>query len=246
MKLEELMDEIIIGLGGGLVDVELSEAEIKLAIKRAIRQFQQKGHNTYRKDYVGVTVNPSSKTYPVDPMISDVIRIIKPTLGASFTSEDLFVVKAMDEILPRGINAGCGSGGAEMVQYDLALSNIDMMNRYAVSDVDFKYDRFKHEIVFFQKPKMEELWFLECYMNLDDEEYMDILWVQQWSLAEAKQMLGYAYRKFSSVSAPTGETQLAGDSMINEARDEMERLLVDIENQTDGDSASGFWAVYLG
>jgi hypothetical protein len=93
---------------------------------------------------------------------------------------------------------------------------------------------------------MEELWFLECYMNLDEEEYMDILWVQQWSLAEAKQMLGYAYRKFSSVSAPTGETQLSGDAMINEARDEMERLLVDIENQTDGDSASGYWGIFIG
>jgi len=39
---------------------------------------------------------------------------------------------------------------------------------------------------------------------------------------------------------------LSGDAMINEARDEMERLLVDIENQTDGDSASGYWGIFIG
>ena len=246
MTLVELMDEIIVGLGGGLVDVELSEDEIKLAIKRAIRQFQQKGHNSYRKDYVMFEVSPTTKNYPISANIADVIRVIKPTLGASFTSEDLFVIKALDEILPRGINAGCESGGVEMVQYDLALSNIDMMNRYAVSDVDFKYDKFKKEIVLFSKPKTTENWFLECYLNLDDEEYMDILWIQQWASAEAKQMLGQAYRKFSTVAAPHGDVQLAGDQLISEARDEMERLLMDIENHTDGDASSGFWGVYLG
>lgn len=71
-------------------------------------------------------------------------------------------------------------------------------------------------------------------MELGDDHYASIDWIVRWTIAEAKQILGQAYRKFQSVAGPTGEVSLNGDSLISEAQQEKEALLMDIENFVDG------------
>lgn len=242
MLFQDLMEEVIIGLGGSLVDVELSEDEIRLALKRAIRQFQQKGHNTYRKAFLSIDVQPNVKTYTIPDNIVDGIRVIRPNSSGIWSSEDLFVKKAVDEMLPNKTTGGCT--GVDMLEYELTLAKIETYNKYTVQDVDFSFDKFRHQLVVYQAPVRAEKWFVECYENLSEEEYMDVIWIQQWTSAEAKQMLGQAYRKFSTLAGPHGDVQLSGDALISEARDEMDRLLMDIENMVDGEV--GFWGVYLG
>ena len=43
MTIQELYDEVMIRLGGNLVDIELGEEDIGVALKSAIRTFKQKG-----------------------------------------------------------------------------------------------------------------------------------------------------------------------------------------------------------
>lgn len=244
MLFEEFKDDIMVALGGNLISVELEEKEYILALKRAIRTFKQKGHNTYRKSFMSVEVTKDIRTYTIPDNIEDGIKVIRPNSSGMFSGEDIFVKKAIDELVTtKGTSGSCN--GIQFLEYEMTLHTLENYKRYSAFDVDFQIDRFKHEITFFNTPKRDgEIWLVEVYENLTDEEYMEIDWIFRWALAEAKIMLGQAYRKFSNLPSPDGTASLSGSEMINEGNEEKRMLLEEITELTDG--ALDYYGIYIG
>ena len=241
MTFQEFKDEIITGLGGNLVDIELEDADVSLAFKRAVRTFKQKGHNTYRREFMAVSVEPDITSYDIPHNIEDGVRVMRPSGSGLFGGEDLFVKQAIDELLPSGSISDCN--GIAMLQYELAQNKLAQYEKMMAVGVDFQIDKFKHQVKFFTTPRVAEVWFVEVYANLEDEEYMEMDWIQRWTSAEAKIILGQAYRKFSSLAAPHGEIQLSGSEMVSEGKEEQRLLLEDIDNMVDGNI--DYWGVYI-
>jgi len=229
MVFEDFYDEIISTLGGSLVDVELSENDIEMCFKKAKRRFKQHGHNNYRRSFYPLQVNKDTRVYNLPEDIHTVIKIIRPS--HSFNLEDPFSMAAYNDLF-----AGLGANyqQADFLSYELTLGLVEKWQRYTAHDFQFNYNEFSHDIELFKLPPFNQTWFLECYLNLTDEEYMDVEWIIRWTAAEAKEMLGIAYRKFGSLAAPTGETNLSGSEMISEAKEEKRELMEEILNFTDG------------
>ena len=61
-------------------------------------------------------------------------------------------------------------------------------------------------------------------------------WLQDYSLAFCKSILGQARGKFSTLAGPQGGTQLNGASLLQEANEEMTKLEEDLKNFVDGSS----------
>lgn len=241
MIFNDFKDEMLTMLGGNLVDVELEDKDYQMALKRAIRVFQQKGNNSYRRVFQPLVVTKSEYTYelpvetPTNGKIDTIVKIVKPSGG--WNIEDPFSLAAYNDMF-YGIGTGMGCAcntTADYMTYELTMQNIEDARRYMAYETQFVHDKFKNTITLLKKPEKDTTWLLDCYVNLTVEEYSDILWVQSWALSELKIILGTAYRKFQSLAAPTGETSLAGSEYIQEGKDMQEQLLEDILNGVDGE-----------
>lgn len=65
-------------------------------------------------------------------------------------------------------------------------------------------------------------------------------WIQEYSLALCKGMLGQARSKFATVNSPQGGTQLNGTALIQEANVEIERLENELKAYVDGSTPLSF------
>ena len=236
MTPNEFYEEIVLSLGGGLVDVELGEKELELCFKKAKRTFIQKGNNSYRRDFIRIKVNKCSMVYQLPRDINAVVRVIKPTM--TFHINDEFSLAAYNELFGHKSTSAMG----DYLSYELTLQMIETWRRYLAFDVQHHFNEFTQEISFLKAPEKDGFWLLEVYRNLSDDQYRDVLWVQSWALAEAKIILGTAYRKFSGgLPSPDGSSaSLDGNSLIQDGMQDKERLLEDINNGIDGSYGSAW------
>ena len=241
---QEFYEEIYASLGGTLVDVELCETDIDICFRKAKRTMIQKGHQNYRHLYVEIDVTTDVRSYPVPDTVTEVVKVITPFNGAYTSSNDLFTISAFNDIFNRSRGSSYGCGGFDFVTYELSLAQQDNIARYTASDVDFKFDRFNHTVNFVGSPKQAGKYFVETYLDLNDNEYYDIDWIVRWTIAEAKIMLGTAYRKFSALASPQGDGSIGGSELISDGQQEKEVLLQEILDFTDG--SSDYMGIYIG
>lgn len=256
MNFEEFRHEILLGLGGGLVDVEFeceehnlqfdSHNSIKYALNKAIRTWQQKGNHNLNKAFALMEVEKGKRVYDLPPpeqgKIDTIVKIIRPERGWSV--DNPFHVMAYNEMFQYPTTGGCKGSSTNWVMYEMTLQALDDAKRYTAYDMQFIHQKHKNTIELLKEPDANGKWFLECYKELELEEYMDVLWVQDYTLAIAKELLGTAYRKLQSVAGPTGEVSLSGDQLVSEAKEEKRELMEQIQQGTDGDAV--FYEVRFG
>lgn len=235
---QDFIDEIIGTLGGTLVDVELETPDIELCFKKAKRIFKQKGHYGYHREFYTLPVSKGETAFDVPAEIEDIVKIIKPSLG-SMNPMMASIEDPMSMVMYNNIFYGTPSMGgcqrADFISFELALQMAETRTRYSAYEVQFSHDKFGNKLKVFKPAEKDGTWLLEAYRDLGDDEYQSIDWIIRWTVAEAKEMLGIAYRKFSNgIPGPMGEAGLNGDSYIQEAKQEKEQLLEDILNFTDG------------
>lgn len=236
---DEFISNVESALGGTLIDVELEREDYLKCFYAAKRRFKQHANDGYRREFLvlPVTKNEVLFNLPTDVTIDTIIKIIRPnssTSIASFESADLFSIVAINDMFNAGTRYGDGSG-VRFLEYELVMSQAEKYKRYAALDVDFRHDKFKNTLRVLNPPKADENWFIDCSVSLDDDEYSTIDWIIRWSVTEAKMRLGIAYRKFQSVAGPTGDTQLAGQEYIQEAKEEQQELLEEAKDLMSGD-----------
>lgn len=239
-KKEEFYQDIRFSLGDCLVDVELEDNHIDYAFRMAKKTFKQKGSNNFRKSFFKLPVDPSQRAYQLPTETSMVVNIVKPTF--TFTIQDEFSLAAYNDLF--GWKSTSTALLGDWLSYEMTLQSMELWRKFIAYEADFEFDEHRHQITFPKPPEVKTIWILECYKDLSDEEYMDVLWIQSWTQAEAKQLLGAAYRKFSQLPGPDGAVSLDGGSLIQEAKDEKRELLEDILNGVDG--APEAWGVYMG
>lgn len=242
MTFEEFKEEVYLTLGDSLVEVELTDADIALAFRRARRTFQQYGPDNYDKGYFCFETQTDQTLYPIPKDIHTVIKIIKPS-SAMWNVDDPLSMAAYNKLFPNGKHRT--TTGGDWLSLELMGQQLEIWQRYMSYDVDFIHNKHKSTLKLLQVPRGKQIYILEVYRTLEDEQYMDMIWIQNWAIAEAKKVLGSAYRKFSGLPGPDGSSvSLSGDQLIQEARDEMQSLREDIENQVSGDV--DFYGVYVG
>jgi hypothetical protein len=230
---QDFLDEVITSLGGTLVDVELTNDDYRLCFNKAKRTFHQKGHYGYKRDFYTLPVTKGDQVFSDIPDdIEDIIRIIKPSYGSTLSSvsfDDPFSYQVFNQLFNTA-----GYNRADFTSYELALGLAEERSKYFVHEVQFEHDPFSNTLRVLKPASVDTSWLLDCYRKLNDEELQQIDWVIRWTVAEAKIVLGMAYRKFDSLPSPMGQTSLNGQSYIEEGNRDKEMLLEEIEMMTDG------------
>ena len=243
MPTQLFYDEVTASLGGTLVDVELATTDIDICFAKAKRTMKQKGHNGYRHLFVEVEMNDSDMKYQLPPTVTDVCAVIGPN-SKSIVTGDLFTKQAWESLFNMSGRFNYRYGGFDLVTYQLSLQQMEQYRQFGAFDLQYRFDPFTKEILLLGLPKRTGTYMVECFVDLTDDEYCEIDWIIRWTIAEAKTMLGLAYRKFSAIATPQGDGQLSGGEMISEAQREKEELLKEIEDYVDG--AIDWGGVYMG
>jgi hypothetical protein len=224
-------DIVLMPLGDCMVDVELEDSHVNNAYHRAKQMFINRANIPYAKRYLSFPVEKQKIEYdlPTDPKVDTAVKFIRGP-GALVSGNDPMYISAIEQLF--GYNA-TEDGDRSMMLFNLTQQKIDILERYLTHHSDFTHDPRHNKIYLENQPKFDEDWLLECYIQPTDDELMDELWIQEWTTAECKIMIGNAYKKLGNITTPSGDVQLNGDGLVQQGQEEKKKLLEDIANLVD-------------
>ena len=222
-------ENIKLALAGNLIDVELDTPTIQYAFDKAVKIFKQRGNNNLdRKFYpLSVTTDTTVYTLPTSENIDTIIQIIRPK--STLSPNDPFSMSFIQETFGYGVLTG-----SSLLTYELGKQMIENVEIYTSKSVQYIWKKRLNELTLLTKPKVNETWMLEVYADLSNAEYENLIWIEQYTLAECKIILGRAYRKFSSISTPAGEASLDGEQLVSDGKEEQTFLIENIKEFVDG------------
>lgn len=234
---KRLMDNIILRLGGGMIDVELDSDTLNHCIDLAIMQLMQRADACYEQSLILLTLLRDCKEYILPSEIIYVQSIYRRgfgrTMGAvSGSSMDPFSYGWSNFYTANILNGGTVGG---LVTYDLSNAYLKTAGRMFGLYMNYNFDEFSHKLTLMENPRGEsEVIAIGAvtkrpeYVILQDR--MVALWIENWALAEAKEMLGQMRDRFQSLPGALGGVQQNGTTLKNEAKTSKEDLLKELDN----------------
>lgn len=245
---EELIEELSLSLGAGMVDVELDPEHYNLAVNIATRFYRQRSTNAQIAAFIFMQVQPEVSTYTLPKEIQEVREVLRnSTNGMAGAYFEPFSAGFMNQIFllqnPSGQSVG-GSGSGYLASYDFATSLQKLTGRMFGRDVQFTWDTAAKKITFHRRfPAHEEIG-LHVYMARPEESLLEDAyarpWIQDMALAQCKMMLGQGRGKFQSLAGPQGGVTLNGAELKQEAQAEIDKLMEELKNGLDGSMGLGF------
>ena len=243
-KKQEIFDYVFNMLGGGMVDVELDPDHYETALKKALTRFRQRSDNSVEESYMFMQTVIDQNAYTLPKEVIEVRRLFRRSIGS---------------------RSGGGGGGTLFEPFNLAYTNTyllassnmgglatsdyfsqyqELVGRMFGSFIEFKWNTTTKVLTLLQRPRAEEDLLLYVYNYRSDEQllsdYLAIQWIKDYTVATCKYMLGEARSKFATIAGPQGGGQLNGDTLKNEAAQEMEKLEAEVSTAVPGGVGYGF------
>jgi len=235
---QEIVDYINSFLGGSMVDVELEPKDYTFAIDRALAKYRQRSSNAVEESYGFIDTTVDTNEYIMPKEVVSIRQLFRRSIGS---------------------RTGGGDGGSLFEPFNLAYSNTYLLastnmgglaTYYAFagyqkqvgkmfgSDINFVYNSTTHTLTLQQRPYASEQILIWMYNYRPDFNLLSDVYAGQWlkdySLANAKMMLGQARDKFPAIAGPQGSSALNGAALKTEAKAEMDQLELDLINYKEG------------
>ena len=234
----DFKDHILKFMGDCLIEIELEDTHIAAAFHRAKKVHEEQGNVNYDRRFLSFPVKKNKTEYEIPKNVEVVIDIIQSKGGLHVG--DPFHIAYINQIFGHKV-----SGFGDLLIFDLSLQQQEIIKKYSAYHRQWIHNRDKNTITLLKEPLVDETWFIEVQITKTDEQYMDMLWIQRYTIAELKGIIGRAYRKFSTLSTPSGDVSLDGDQLVQESREEKTDLMEEIKNFADTGRPEGM-GVFLG
>lgn len=241
---EKLRKEILLNMGGGMVDLELDPEHIDLAIDKAFDKYRTRSENAVEESFIFIDVQEERNQYILPKEVTEVRRVFRRGIGlgggATGSTLDPF-----SSALINNLYTVPATGAPDLVTYELAMQNRELIGRMFGQDLLFTWDPPSKKLTFHRRFVAPETILIWAYGYRPDNvlltEIYSRQWLRSWATAECKMMLGEARSTYSQIAGPQGGTSLNGDALKADALAEMEKLEQDMWLQRDGgDSGYGF------
>jgi len=245
---DELIEELEIRLGGGMVDVELDPKHYNLAVTMALRRYRQRSNNALQEAFVMLKVSEGQSLYTLPKEIQEVRAVYRSNMGAvgnAGAAVDPFGAAFVNNIYMVQNPSGMQGGGAgTLALYDFAMQHQKLVGQMFGRDIQFTWNASTKKINFHRNFRGLEELALHVYTTQPEDVLLEDPyarpWLQDYSLAACKLMLGEGRGKWGSMAGPQGGITLNGDALKSEATAEMERLDLELKNSVDISSGYGF------
>jgi hypothetical protein len=237
----DIIKEIRLLLGDGMIDIELDPEHYDVAIDVAISKVRQRSENAVEEDFYAMELQEDVAEYTLPEEIIEVKQIWHRSFG-------------------HGI-----SGGVDMDPFELAYANSyffmnnhiggiatfdffaqyrEALNRVAATDINYIWNPVTKKLKLLRRMRADETVLVHVHLERNEEQLMVDpylkSWIRDYALAYCKRMLGEARGKFSALPGAQGGVTLNGAEMKAEADAMIEKLEFDLQNFTDGSAPLGF------
>ena len=243
---EQLREEVIALLGGGMQDLDIDPKSVTTAINLAFKRYRQKSSNALEEAYTFLTIHPDINEYILPSETIEVREIFRRRMGTG------------------GIGDG-SSGGMQFDPFDLAFTNLyllqagsqgglltfNLYNQYLNTasvmfggKLDFTWNTVSKKLQIIRMPGDREEVLLWVYKQISDEVILSNpysnMWMIEAAVAYSKQMIGESREMYGQLAGPQGGIQLNGSAMKAEAAQTLKDLDVQLANYADGGQPLGF------
>jgi hypothetical protein len=241
---EDVIKDIELRLGGGMVDVELDSAHYDLALSQAFRKYRARSSRAVAERFIPLDIIPEKQEYQLPTnvvLVREAILRQTGTAGTSGTGVDFepFNTMYLNNMLLQNATNFPG-----LMNYELYADRRELLARMFGGYVTFHFVQTDKTIVFHRKFRSDDTMYLWCWIERDEEDLLTdpyaTGWLRDYAFAKAKFMLGEARSKFATIAGPQGGTSLNGDALKSEAQADIEKLEEDLKNYVDGGGYGGF------
>lgn len=234
-----LMKQIELLLGDKMVEIDLEVEHLNTAITIGLQKLRQQsdGANLEKDIFLHITRDITEYTLPEE--VQEVRRLYRRGVGAYTNGGINFdpVDAAFYNIYLLQPNR---SGG--LATWDFYNQFLETTERVFASQYNFTWDVNNHKLTIIRRPTADEEVVVRVYARKSEDDLINDPytgpWLRSYSYATAKYMLGEARDKFpGGLPGPTGNVQLNGATMKQEAQAEIEKLekqLLDLITSSDG------------
>jgi hypothetical protein len=248
---QSLLDEVLLLLGGEIVDIELESRHLNVAFEVAMGRYRQRSGNSLEESFLFIDVQPDVASYKLADEVQEVRYVYRrsATGTGAGASIDPFSLSYTNTIYMQQNIGGLGMGGGagNLAIYDLAMQYQNLIGRMFGREIMYTWDAATKIITFERRFTAVEQVALHVY-NARPEAVLLAdpyarPWLREYCIAVCKQMMGEARSKFSTVAGPQGGFSLNGDAMKAEARADMDRLEKELLDFVDGHNS---WPLCIG
>lgn len=241
---QKLKDEIRALLGGGMVRIELTDAQLDYAIDLSVENYRQRSSNAVEEAWLDLALDSNQSVYTLPKEVQNVRKIYRrghgqmgPTAGPNLDPFSLAYANSYMLSAAKG-----GQGG--LLTYELQHQFQETMGRMFGREIMFNFNSVSKVLILHRDVRGPEDAMLWAYHFKPEsalfEDFHSRPWLRDWALSEAKIMLGRVRGKISAIPGPTGSINLNGDALIAEGQQDQQRLLDDIKRYADGATPLGF------
>lgn len=240
---QEIIDDVQRMMGGSMIETDLEPGDYQTALKLALERYRQRSSNAVEEAYAFLALQPEQTEYYLPEEIVDVRQILRRGLGGTSggTYIDPFSLAYTNLYL---LQAGAGGGyTAGLLTFELFYQYQEQAGRMFGRDINYHYNVVSKKLTILRQIRSEEtvvLWVTK--VKPDDMILRDPFskpWIRSYTLALCKEMRGQAYSKYSQGIGPQGGFTLSGAELKAEAKEEMEKLDIEINNFVDNGTPLG-------
>lgn len=238
----EMIQQLKISLGQGMVDVELDPAAYNLAIDVSIEKLRQQSDGSMIEQDIFLHVTRNVQEYTLPAEVQNVRRLYRRGVGAytnGGVNFDPTVGMAYDAMFLQGGRTG------GLATWDMYNGYLETVERLFASQYNFVWDVNTHTLRLIKRPSADEDVLVRVYSKRSEDTiitdpYMRP-WVRSHALAMCMMYLGQARAKYpSGFPGPNGNVVFNGDQLIQLAKDEIEKLELQLKNNITGSEGYGF------
>ena len=241
---KKLVDTIMTRLGGNEMDLDISPETVDKCIDLAIAKLKQRSDSPLEESLILLTLVKNQKEYILPNEIVSIQKIYRKGFSRFYGNSDNFDpfwYSGWSNIFTCGmLNSGRVGG---LTTYGLSVDYLQTCAKMFCAYPNYSFNANTHKLVLVENPRTDnEVILLHSY--IDKPDYMLIqdryagLWIQNWALAETKEILGQLRERFSSglPSPMAGSVNQNGSQLKSEAKAEKELLEKELMHfTTDGD-----------
>ena len=236
----DVIKQIRLLLGDGMVDIELDPEHYDLAIDIALDKIRQRSENAVEEDFYTIILKKDVNEYTLPAEITEVKKIHHRSFGHGISSGvdmDPFELAYANSYFFMNNHVGGIS------TYELFSQYRETLNKVAATDIQFIWNTNTKKIKLLRKMRADETVLLHVYLERPDEQllvdpYLKS-WMRDYALAYCKKMIGEARSKFSTLPGAQGGVSLNGDALKADAAIDIEKLETELKVYIDGSAPLG-------
>jgi hypothetical protein len=237
-KLERLFFHCNTLLGGLSIPVQLERTDYMFTFESALNMYRTRSSRSINQTFGFLDLQIGQSSYQLHERV-DVVKKINRSGGAfggigQIGGFESFGAATANTIL-RGATGGAGA--IDLPTFDFFAQYQETLARIFATEINFHFRPENNSLVIHQVPKRIETVMLELSVLKTVDELLNdhwaYNWLQQYTLAVSKTVLGEKLSLFATVAGPQGGTVTKGEQLKQAGHDEMIYLEDELMNWGD-------------